>query len=581
MGTASKIRILILLSIFVIGAFFVLRQFSGPPKVEIVAGSTLIIEIGGSYVEAAAASPLARLAGDSTRPFMGLLSVFSLAERDDRLQTVILRIQPLDLGWGKAEEVREAIGRLRAKGIHTAAHLEIQNFSANKELFVASAADEIFVAPGSAVPLVGMAAEYVFLGGFWEKIGVEFEVAKAGRYKSAVETFSARTMSPASREMADSLLDDTYERFIDALSEGRGMTRDAVTNAIDAGPVRSKTLQTLGLIDGEMHLDQLVSRFGDDVVGHADYLAVEPEDLGFEAKSQFALVYGTGTVGQGGSDGSALRSTPIFASETVSKAILDAAEDPEIAAIVLRIDSPGGSALASELIWRAIGRARAMGKPVVASFSDLAASGGYYVASAADVIVSDPGTLTGSMGVFALRPTIGGLLDNLEIGIDSLTRGKHADFLLSGEKMSPTAMARLQASVLDTYQLFLTRVAEGRNLTIEEVDQIGQGRVWTGRQALGLGLVDELGGLYTAVRRAKTEVGLEPNDDVYLIPFPRQQTLSEQIFDAIQLSWFGSGDPIRRWTDSLPAPLNDIVAWTRDLPSGTPILIPPAMIEIR
>ena len=580
MGTASRIRLLILLLIVVLGIYYVMRQFSGAAPVEVASGSTLVIEVGGNYVEAPGASPLARLAGDRTRPFIGLLSIFALAERDDRISTVVLRIQPLGLGWGKADEIREAIGRLREKGIHTAAHLEIQNFSANKELFIASAADEIFVAPGSAVPLVGMAAEYIFLGGFFENLGIEFDVARAGRYKSAVEIFAERTMSPASREMADSLLDDTYARFVEALASGRQMTTRAVIDAIDTGSVRSQRLEALGLIDGEMHLDQLLSRFGDDVVSHADYSRIDPERLGFEARADFALIYGTGTVVQGGSDGSVFRSSPVFASETLSRAILEAAEDPTIAAIVLRIDSPGGSALASELIWRAIDRARAMDKPVIASFSDVAASGGYYVASAADVIVADPGTLTGSIGVFALRPAIGGLLEKLEIGIDSVTRGRHADFLLSSEKMSPASLARLQTSVLDTYQLFLTRVADGRGLSIEKVDEIGQGRVWTGRQALEVGLVDELGGLYTAVRRAKVAVGLAPTDDVYLIPFPRQRSFSAQLLDAFQQTMSRVRGPGIAWREGLPAPLRQIADWSRDLPSGTPLLIPPALVEI-
>ncbi len=580
MGTASKIRILILLLILALGAYFVMRQLSTVATVEVASGSTLVIELGGSYVEAPGASPLARLAGDTTRPFIGLLSVFALAERDDRIATAVLRIQPLGIGWGKADEIRAAITRLREKGIHTVAHLEIQDFSANKELFVASAADEIFVAPGSAIPLVGMAAEYFFLGGFWEKLGVEFEVARAGRYKSAVEIFTERSMSSASREMANSLLDDTYARFVDALATGRQLTTLAVLEAIDTGSVRNQSLIELGLIDGEMHLDELLNRFGEDVVSHADYSRIDPESLGFEAQAEFALIYGTGTVVQGGSGGSVFRSSPVFASETLSRAILDAAEDPSISAIVLRIDSPGGSALASELIWRAIIRARAMDKPVIASFSDLAASGGYYVASAADVIVSDPGTLTGSIGVFALRPAIGGLLEKLEIGIDSLTRGRHADFLLSSEKLSPASLARLQTSVLETYQLFLKRVADGRGLSVEEVDEIGQGRVWTGRQALEVGLVDELGGLYTAVRRAKEAVGLAPTDDVYLIPFPRQTSLSTQLMQAFQQTMMrvsGSGAP---WLEVLPAPLQRVAEWTRDLPTGTPLLIPPMIIEI-
>jgi protease-4 len=577
MKTASKIRILILLLVLAFGIFLVTRLFSVGPPLRVAEGSTLVIELSGRYVEAAAASPLARLAGDERRPFIGLLSIFSLAERDDRIETVGIRIQPLGSGWGKAGEIREAIGRLREKGRHTVAFLEIADFSPNKELFIASAADEIFVSPGGAIPLVGLAAEYVFLGGFMEKLGIEFDVAKAGRYKSAVEAYAERTMSEASREMANSLLDDTYRRFVEALATGRNLSTEVVVEAIDRGLVRSQRLEALGLIDGELHFDQLLARHGDAIVRHAEYVRVDPEDVGFEAKAHFALIYGTGTVVQGEAEDTPFATSPVFASETISRALMDAAEDPAISAIVLRIDSPGGSALASELIWRAVGRARKMGKPVVASFSDVAASGGYYVASAVDSIVSQPGTLTGSIGVFALRPAIGGLLDKLEIGIDSLTRGRHADFLLSSRKMSDAAHARLQTSVLDTYQLFLTRVSDGRGLSIEEVDTVAQGRVWTGQQAFEVGLVDELGGLYTAVRRAKQASGLEPTDDVFLVPFPKQKSLGEQVLEAFRVTAIRAAGPAVEW----PAPLNEIIEWTRDLPTGSPLLIPPMLVEIR
>jgi protease-4 len=576
MAKASKFRTWVLLLIFAIGIFFVSRLFVGRSPVTIAEGSTLVIELGGGYVEAAAASPLARLAGDRTRPFLGLLSTFRVAERDSRISTVVMRIQPVGIGWGKADEIREAIDRLQDAGKHTVAYLEIANFSSNRELYIASAADEVYVSPGSVVPLVGLAAEYLFLGGFWEKLGVDWDIAKAGRYKSAVELHSQRTMSEASREMADSLLDDTYRRFVEGIASGRGLTTADVVAAIDTGSVRSQRLEALGLIDGEIHLDQLLERHGE-VVKHAEYAGVDPRDVGFDAKGQIALVYGTGPVVQGESTGSPFDMSPVFASETVGRAIIDAADDPEIAAIVLRIDSPGGSALASEVIWRSIERAKAKGKPVIASFSDVAASGGYYVAAAADAIVSDPGTLTGSIGVFALRPAVGGLLEKLEIGIDSLTRGRHADFLLSSERMSPAAHARLQTSVLDTYQLFLTRVSNGRGLSLEEVDERGQGRVWTGAQAFEQGLVDELGGIYTAVRRAKVAAGLNAEDDVYLVPFPGQKTLGEQVIEAFQVTALRASGSDFEW----PKPLSQLVAWSKTLPGEGLQLIPPALVEIR
>ncbi len=552
-------------------------SLGGRSSVDIEPGSTLVVDLAGEYIEAPAPSILDRLVGDGSRPFVGLLSMFSRAERDDRISTVVLRIQPLQVGWGKADEIREAVARVRAKGKHTVAYLEIQGFAANKELFIASAADEVFVVPGASIPLVGLAAEYLFLGGFWEKLGVDFDVAKAGRYKSAVEVYSERGMSEASREMADSLLDDTYARFVEGLASGRGLTRESVEALIDSGAMRSQQLEAAGLIDGELHLDQLLERFGEKVVRHRDYASVSPEDLGFDAEAEFALIYGTGPVVQGDAKDSPLSSGPAFASESISRAILEAAEDPEIRAILFRIDSPGGSALASELIWRAIDRAQQKGKPVIASFSDVAASGGYYVASGADAIVADPGTLTGSIGVFALRPVVGGLLGKLDIGIESLTRGRHADFLLSSEKMSEASLARLQTTVLDTYQIFLTRVSDGRSMSIEDVDKVGQGRVWTGRQAFERGLVDELGGLYTAARRAKQAIGLDVDADVYLVPYPRPASLSEQVFDAFRstsMSLLGS-------TFEWPEPLAGLVEIARALPTGSALLIPPVLIEIR
>ena len=548
----------------------------GPP-LEVEGGTTLVVEIGGVYVDAPGPNVLARLAGDTTQPLLGLLGTFTRAARDSRIDTVVLRIEPLGVGWGKADEIRAAAVRVREAGKRVVAHLEIQGFMANKELYIASAADEIFVAPGSAIPLVGLAAEYIHLGGMWEKLGIDFDIAKAGKYKSAVEAYAERTMSESAREMANSLLDDAWARFVSALAEGRNLPVSAVEDAIDRGPVRSQELEALGVIDGEVHLDELLEREGEPRLEASEYAAVDPESIGFAPKASVALIFGVGTVLQGEADASPLSTETVFASGTVSRSILEAAEDPEIDAILLRIDSPGGSALASEIIWRAIVRAREMGTPVVVSMSDVAASGGYYVASAADAIVADPGTLTGSIGVFAIRPVLRGLFEKLEIGIDSLTRGKHADFLLSSENLSPAALARLETSVLDTYQLFLARVADGRGLSIDAVDAVAQGRVWSGRQAFDAGLVDEVGGLHTAARRAKVEIGLDPDDDVFLIPYPKPPSLSDQLMRALSSASIRAFAPKIEW----PEPLGQLVEAVEGLPTGTPALIPPMMIEIR
>jgi len=568
----SKLRILLLLVVLAVVASLYFGEQRGPV---IAPGSTLVVEIEGEYVESPHAPLLSRLLGDDTRPFASLLSTLAMAERDDRLAAVVLVIRPLGIGWGKAGEIRDAIARLEAAGRRTVAFLEIASFSATREYYVASAADEVFVVTGGAVPVVGLAAEYFFLGGLWEKLGVTFEVGKAGKYKSAVESIAGNGMSKPSREMAASILDSTNDAFIQGVAEGRGLDVEAVIATIDRGPMLPEELVDQKLADGVMHLDQLLDQMPGEIVREETYAGVRPHEIGFEPVARVALIYGSGNVVSG--HGSRSRDgTPVMAADTISKAIHDAASDASVDAILLRIDSPGGSALAAEQIWRAIVAAREYDKPIVASFSDLAASGGYYVACAADSIVSNGGTLTGSIGVFALRPVVGGALDKLGIGLESMTRGRHADFLLAGEPLSDGARAKLQSMVLSIYELFLQRVAEGRDLEVAEVDVVAQGRVWTGRQAAERGLVDQLGGMRVAVDRIRADLGLDPKADVELIPFPEPKTFSEELaelLDARIASAVGELIP-------LPAAVRRIESWWTELPLGSPILVPPVLVEI-
>ncbi|MBW2272405.1 MAG: S49 family peptidase [Deltaproteobacteria bacterium] len=566
-------------------AFAGWRTFFGSGGPDIEPGSTLLVELSGRYVEAPAQPLISRVLGDTERPFVGLLSTLALAERDDRIATVVLRIRSLDIGWGKADELRAAIGRLRAAGRKTVAYLELASFNASREYYVATAADEIYVLPGAAIPVVGLAAEYIFLGGVWEKLGLEIEVSRAGKYKSAVETIAGTGMSEASREMANSLLDDMDRRFRTAIAQGRGLTPATVDAVIDEGPVLPAQLVAHDFIDGVRHLRELAA-FEAPVVTPEVYAEVSPGDLGFEPVAHFALVYGSGTV-VAGKGRRSLRGEPVFASETVSQALLDAAKDPEIDGIVFRIDSPGGTSFAPEVIWSALQHIRAEGaKPVVASFSDVAASAGYYAAVGADAIVSSPGTLTGSIGVFALRPVFGGLFDKLGIEVETLQRGKHADFLLSSGVQSEGSRERMRALTLDIYDLFVGRVAEGRGLERIEVDAVGQGRVWTGEQAHQAGLVDELGGLHTAVSWLNRELGHDEDADVLLIPYPRTGGLSEQIAellrgDASAFSDLSARELLAaRRVLPLPKILWQLESWLAELPLDAPLLIPPVIVEI-
>ena len=583
-------RFLVFALIGLVLLFVAGRLFGGGGEPNIEPGSTLVIDLSGSYVETQEPSLIGRLLGSPARPFVGLLSRLTMAERDDRLGSVVLRIENVNMGWGKVQEVRAAIGRLRAAGRHTVAYIEIVDFAASREYFLASAADEVYVVPGAIMPLVGLAAEYLYLGGLWDKLGIDFQVAKAGRYKSAVEFYAGDGMSEASREMANALLDSTERQFVAGVAAARGLSEQHVRTAFDRGLIRVEEMVELGLVDGERHFEDITDELGGETIEGREYAAVDPATVGFEAKASFALIYGSGLV-QSGDGTTTPGGEPVFAAKAVTRALEAAAEDDEIEAIVLRIDSPGGSALASELMWRAVMDAKeSSGKPVIASFSDLAASGGYYVAVAADAIVSQGATLTGSIGVFALRPLLDGFLDKLGIEVENLTRGGRSDFVLSSSPLSDGARELLQSSVSEMYELFLKRVAAGRSLDRDAVDAIAQGRVWTGEDALAHGLVDEIGGLREAVTRAKVLAGYDEDDDVVLVPYPQPKPLAEEIaelLDARAASAVGDpGDLLRAGrallaARALPAPLAILETWLTQLPSNAPLLMPPVLVDIR
>jgi protease-4 len=564
-------RVLVLLALLLVALWLLVP--GGPT---LAPGSILVLELSGEYLETAEPSFLDRLLAGRRRPFVSLLSELEKARRDDRLAGVVLRVRELGIDWGMAQELRDALGELREAGRPTLAYLETGGLGANLEYYVASAADRVVVSPGSSSPLVGLAMEFLFLGGMWEKLGAGFEAIGSGEYKSAAETIAGREMSPAHREMATSLLDSLWAQFVAGIASGRGLDEAAVRRAIDRAPVAPEELVELRLADSVEDFDAAVASLGSgERVAGDDYRAVDPASVGFAPKARFALVYGSGAVVVGsGHLGPA--GSPVLASDTVGEAIERAAEDAEVAAIVLRIDSPGGSPLASEIVWSAAEKARAAGKPVVASVSNVAASGGYYVLCGADAVVASPGSLVGSIGVFAVRPVIGGLLEKLGIGVESMTRGAHADLLLASRPLRAAARERLRADIDGIYDLFVQRVAAGRGLSVEAVDAVGRGRVWTGEQALGRGLVDELGGLRTAVRRAKVLAGLDPAADVELVTYPPPRSLAEQVSDALREARLAAQPRL-----PLPGLLRRLEALADALPEGVPLLVPPLLVEVR
>jgi protease-4 len=538
-------------------------------------GSILVLPIEGEYVESQDPSLLARILTDTGMSFAALLSEMKKAERDDRLSTVVLRVRNLAIGWGQAQELRDAIRRLKEAGRRPVAYLEVAGFSANLEYYVASAADEIQIAPAGFGGVIGLAGEYFFLGQMWKKFGIEFDVARAGRYKSAVETLTGDEMSDAYREAANSLLDSINHQFISGIAESRDMTPATVQAVIDAAPMTPRDMVKRGLVDEIAFFDELLASFDGPIVEASDYAQIDPASLGFDPVAQFALVYGSGSVvvGQGRASS---RGNPVMASDTVAGALEAAADDPEIDAIIFRIDSPGGSVLASDIIWRSVEIAKQSEKPLIASFSNVAASGGYYVAAGADAILAPPGSITGSIGVFALRPVLKGLLDKLDINVERMTRGAHADLLIASQPLSPETAAILDREIEAIYRLFIERVAAGRKLDLQTVDAIAQGRVWTGEQALERGLIDELGGLSQAVLRAKQALDLDADADVALVPYPEVGSLADQLADTLRRVSLEA-----KPASSLEGLAERLQTWFEAAPVEAPALVPPFVFDIR
>jgi protease-4 len=567
-----KTRVVIVVAAIGLFLLWLLGRGGGP---EIEHGSTLVLPIEGPYVESQDPSLLARILTDTGMSFASLLSEMKKAERDDRLSRVVLRIRTLDIGWGQAQELRDAIRRLREAGRHPIAYLEVAGFGANIEYYVASAADEVQIAPAGFGGVVGLAGEYFFLGQMWKKFGIDFDVARAGRYKSAVETLTGDEMSDAYREVANSLLDSINHQFISGIAESRDLTRATVRDVIDRAPMTPRDMLKHDLVDEIAFFDELLASFDGPTVEASDYAQVDPASLGFDPVAQFALVYGSGSVivGDGRSSSSG---NPVMASDTVTDALEAAADDPEIDAIIFRIDSPGGSVLAADIIWRALEAAKQSGKPVIASFSNVAASGGYYVAAGADAILAPPGSVTGSIGVFALRPVLKGLLDKLDINVERMKRGAHADILFASQPLSPETAAIMDREIEAIYRLFIERVAAGRELDLQKVDAIAQGRVWTGEQALQRGLIDELGGLSEAVLRAKLALDLDADADVALMPYPEIETLAQQVTDTLRRISLevAQGSPLQDLAERMPI-------WFDAAPVGAPALVPPFAFDIR
>lgn len=541
------------ITVVLVVAFLLLRPFlERGPRADFDAPAILAIELEGLVVERSPPDLLSAQFEGAALDLHDLALALDRAARDDRIAGVYLQVGLPGYGWAKAEEIRSRLARFQESGKLVHAFVGPTN---ELGYYVALAADSVFVLRDGIMELNGFRAETPFIRGTLEKVGLEPQVEAIGVYKSAADMFRRDSMTDATRQVVRGILDEHYTRFVSTVEEARSVDETAFRAAFDQGVYLSRRLADLGLVDGQRYADEVRRQaiaagreiepeevenedLEDHVVGVRAYAADLP-GLREPTQGEVGLVYLIGAITGGES-----RFDPVFGrvmgAETVVDMLRDVAADEELDAVVLRIDSPGGDAIASEEIWAAV-EELSEELPVVVSMGDVAASGGYYIAAAADRIVAEPTTLTGSIGVFGVLFNAAGTWRKLGVSWDTVKTNAGADFPTMTRALTETERETFREVISDLYRSFVERVAAGRGMTEQEVDQVGQGRVWTGAQALSQGLVDEVGGLETALRLAKAEAGIDPDAAVELHVYPAPEGLMERLRDVFALRSLGEG----------------------------------------
>ncbi len=497
----------------------------------------------------------------SREPILGVLEALEVLESaadDPRVSGVLLRIVGAPSGWSKVQSLRNAVVRVREAGKPVAVYSETLDAAG---FLLASAATKIWLPEVGSLFLVGLRAESYFFKGLLENLGVRPEVVRAGDYKSAAERFTRERMSPEGREQIEALVDDLYSELVGGIAAGRGLDAAQVRALIDRGPYQARAAVESGLIDACLYPDEIEGALfclsegtastpsahsspggSAEPAASANTASVQPAteepkvrmieafaylNLRLSARAyvpmakrlpRIAYVLARGTIGRG-TDGRGI------ASGSMSKLLEGLRERDDVRGVVLRIDSPGGDAIASDLLWRSVTRL-AESKPVVASMGDVAASGGYFLAAAAHQIFAEAGTVTGSIGVIGGKVNLEGLFARLGVSTDAVERGARAGLLSGDREFTPDERAAIRSEISSMYEIFIDRVARGRGLSRESVDRVARGRVWSGTAARSHGLVDEIGGPLDALRSVCIRAGIDTGDPVAIDRYPRRVALA-------------------------------------------------------
>ncbi|MCU4174516.1 signal peptide peptidase SppA [Carboxylicivirga sp. N1Y90] len=522
------------LLIILIGMFSAIAA-SGDKETKIEENTILVLNLEGPIIDRVTEDPfqeaMSSLTGQpSPEGLNRLLKNIEKAKRDENISGIMLESGLVSAGYATIEEIRNALIDFKTSGkfVYSFASIYTQ-----KGYYLSSVSDKLYLNPSGMVEFKGLFAERTFYKGTLKKIGVEMQVIKHGKFKSAVEPYLLDKMSKPAKLQTEVYLNSMWEHLKGKIAEARGVDVQTLSNVADQMPMfrDAQMLVDNGLIDGLKYKDELLTELkeatdtdqSDDLsaVKSSKYakVYVPKETKGF-AKDKIAVIYAQGAIDGGTQDG--------IQSKDLSKAIRKARRDSSIKAIVFRVNSPGGSALGSEIIWREVQLAKET-KPVIVSMGDYAASGGYYIACPADKIVANPTTLTGSIGIFGMIPNAEGLTKWAGLSFDGVKTNEYADMPSVTRPFRKEERDIMQAYIEHGYDVFIGRCADGRDVSKEAIDEIGQGRVWSGSNAIDINLVDEIGGLNRAIELAKEAAELEKYRIVELpkIPDPMEQFIKE------------------------------------------------------
>lgn len=523
----AKRRAIIITAVAVV--FILIAWVAIQPSRVTLAKSVLVIDAQGEITEQRSTDILSALSGSNTPVLHDYLDAIDAARTDPRITGMVVRIGPLGTGWAKLEEIRSRLIAFQSSGKPSICYLGYDGIE-NGEYYLASACKQVWLVPSAPVNIHGMMAEATFFRGALDKLKIVPEYYHIAEYKTAGNEYTEKKFTPAHREEVESLLHSIYDQYVSETSAARHMKRDQFDALVKSGPFLSAEAVTNGLVDRLAYWDQVQSYFRNRPGGWNElslnrYRTMLPSPSG----ERIAVVHVTGLIASGGS-GSSPTEGQISGGDSIAAALRAARNDSGIHAIVLRVDSGGGSVVASEVIRREVQLANSV-KPVVVSMSDTAASGGYWISAPASRIVADPDTITGSIGVLIGKFNLAGLYNMLGVSTDSVATSDNATLFSDEQNFSPVQREYIQRSLQDTYTEFTAGVAAGRRMSVEAVDKIAKGRVWSGAQAKELGLVDDLGGIDRAVEVAKQLAHIPKAQSVQLVQYPAEKSFWQMLLE--------------------------------------------------